>query len=172
MNGRYVCLAMMALCLAPLGAVACSSSTNSTGGDGGSSSDPFVGTWQCSGSSTTTYTAPAATTVTSMTMGQSVISDDGHGNLTIQRSSEEDGGFPPCTLHGTLNSDGKSTTGKTPETCPGNAMITQTITMAGSTMNSNNTSYTSNSSFSLSGTNANGKMVQATGTGSSTCTKM
>jgi hypothetical protein len=171
MNVRYVCLTMMGLCLAPLGALTCSSST-SGGSDGGAGADPFAGTWQCSGSSTTTYTAPAATTVMSMTMGQSVISDDGKGNLTIQRTSEEDGGFPPCTLHATLNADGKSTTGKTPETCPGNAMITQTITMAGSTMNSNNTSYASDSSFSLSGTNANGKMVQATGTATSMCTKM
>lgn len=170
MKGRYALLAMMGLSVAPLGVLACSSS--SSGSDGGAGTDPFVGTWQCSGSSTTTYTSPASTMVTSMTMGQSVISDDGHGNLTIQRSSETDGGFPPCTLHATLNADGKSTAGKTPETCPGNAMVTQTITIADSTMNSENTSYASSTSFTLAGTNANGKMVQASGMGSSTCTKM
>jgi hypothetical protein len=172
MKDKCVLLVGMGLSVALMGGVACSSSSSSSANDSGAGADPFVGTWQCSGTSSTSYTAPASTTVTSMTMGQSVISDDGHGNLTIQRTSEEDGGSPPCTLHATLNADGRSTTGKTPETCPGNAMITQTLTMAGSTMNSNNTSYASSSSFTLGGTNANGKMVQAAGMGSSTCSKM
>jgi hypothetical protein len=105
-------------------------------------------------------------------MSTSVITDDGQGNVTIARSSDLDGGLPPCTLHSTLSADGKTLTGKVPETCPANASIVQTITSASANMAAGNMSYSSSAAYTLSGTNANGKMVQATGSSAATCTKM
>jgi hypothetical protein len=149
-----------------LGAVACSSSSSSGQGD------PFVGTWHCTLSVTVSYSMPTTKPVMSTMMNTNVITDDGHGNLTLVRTGDEDGGSPPCTLHSTLSADRKSINAVTPEKCPGAAGITQTITSGMSTIGSGNDTYTSEVAFTLDGTGAQGATVAATGLATGTCTKM
>ncbi len=149
-----------------LGATACSSSSSSGSGD------PFVGTWQCMGSGTVSYSMPTMNTVMNTNTNTNVITDDGRGNLTIVRTSDEDGGYPPCTLHSTLSSDGKSINAVAPESCAGTAGITQTITSGMATLGSGNDTYTSTVSYTLDGTGPMGGTVMATALSHATCTKV
>jgi hypothetical protein len=149
-----------------LGPTACSSSSSSGGGDA------FVGTWQCTGSSTISYSMPTTKTVMNTGTNTNVITDDGHGNLTIVRTSEADGGNPPCTLHSTLSSDGKSINAVAPESCAGTAGVTQTITSGMATLGSGNDTYKTTVSYTLEGTSPTGGTVMATGLSHGTCTKV
>jgi hypothetical protein len=132
--------------------------------------DPFVGSWNCTGTSTTTFTQPPNTPdSTADTAATVTITDDGNGNLTNQRDPVDAG--PPCTLHATLSADGNSTTLKPGDTCSTATGGTITYTSGGSTLNSDGT-YTSNSTWTVKGTTAKGAPLEGTGTGGSTCTKM
>lgn len=148
---------------------ACSSSSGGAA-DGGTSSDPFVGTWNCNGSSTTTFSQPPNTPPsTANDAATAVITDDGTGNLTQVRTVEDAG--ITCTLHSKLNSDGKSTTLDMGQTCMSANGGTLSYTSGGATLTSP-TTYTSSSTWSYSGMTATGKALVGTGSGMSTCTKM
>lgn len=156
--------------LAPLLlATACSSSSNGGTTDGGTSSDGFVGTWTCMGSSMTTFSQPPGTpSTTANTAATVVITDDGMGNLTSVRTPEEAGA--PCTLHSKLSSDGKATAIDMGQTCTAPNGGTLTYTSGGSTLTSA-TTYSSTSTWTYSGTTAKGAPLVGTGSGMSTCTK-
>jgi hypothetical protein len=149
-------------------ATACSSS--SAGAGGGGSNDPFVGTWKCMGSSTTNFSQPPNTPPSTVSNASTVvITDDGMGNLTSDRTPDDAG--VPCTLHSKLNSDGKSTTLATGQSCTttGGGTITYT---SGGTQLTNPGSYTSTSTWTFSGMTTKGMPLVGTGSGMATCTKM
>jgi hypothetical protein len=152
-------------------ATACSSSSSGSGADGGSGtvSDGFVGTWDCTGTSTTTFSQPANTPPSMSNTGSTtVITDDGMGNLTSVRTPDEAGA--PCTLHSKLSSDGKSTTLEMGETCTAPNGGTLTYTSGGSTL-TNPSTYASMATWTFSGTTTKGAPLVGTGSGMSTCTK-
>ncbi|MGH7438235.1 MAG: hypothetical protein ACRENE_21330 [Polyangiaceae bacterium] len=155
------------LCGAMIGAVGCSSTSGSP-----PSTDPFVGSWECSVSATISYSMPTTNTAMNMSTNTDVITDDGHGHLTIVRTGEGDAGFPACTLHATLSADGKSTNAVTPESCPGAFGLTQTVTSGTATIGSDGTTYTNRVTYTLEGTNAKGAPVVGTGLAMGSCTKM
>lgn len=160
--------ALLAVFLLPS---ACSSSSGASGGDGGAGgpSDGFVGTWSCSGSSTTMFSQPPNTPPSTVSTASTVvITDDGMGNLTSVRTPDDAGS--PCTLHSKLSSDGKSTTVDAGQTCPTANGGTITYTSGGSTLTSP-TTYTSMSTWTFSGTTMKGAPLVGTGSGTSTCTK-
>jgi len=152
-------------------ATACSSSNGGSSGDGGgATSDPFVGTWTCSGSSTTNFSQPPNTPPSTASNASTVvITDDGMGNLTSVRTPDDAG--VPCTLHSKLNSDGKSTTLQMGQTCTTVGGGTITYTSGGSQL-TNPSTYTATSTWSFSGMTMNGMPLIGTGSGMSTCTKM
>lgn len=148
-------------------ATACSSSSAS---GGGATSDPFVGTWNCTGSSTTTFTQPANTPPsTADNSATAVITDDGMGNITQVRTVVDAGTM--CTLHSKLGSDGKSTTLDMGQTCMTANGGTLSYTSGGATLTAPNT-FTSSSTWNFSGTTMGGAQLVGTGSGMSTCTKM
>ena len=107
-----------------------------------------------------------------MMMDTNVVTDDGHGNLTLIRSSDQDGGAPPCTLHSTLSAEGKSINAVAPESCALPAGVTQTVTSGMATIGAGNDTHTNKVSYTLEGTNAQGAAVIATSLSMATCMKM
>jgi hypothetical protein len=158
-----------ALLLVPalLLATACSSSSGGSGTGG--SSDPFVGTWDCTGTSTTTFSQPPNTPPSTVNTGATtVITDDGMGNITSVRTPDDAG--VPCTLHSKLNSDGKSTTIAMGQTCTLAGGGTITYTSGGSTL-TNPSTYSSTATWTFSGMTMKGMPLIGTGSGMSSCTK-
>jgi hypothetical protein len=148
-------------------ATACSTSSGGSGGAG--SSDPFVGTWSCTGTSTTTFSQPPNTPPSTVnTASTTVITDDGMGNLTTDRTPIDAG--PPCVLHSKLSSDGKSTTIETGQSCTVANGGTITYTSGGSTL-TNPSTYASTATWTFSGMTMKGMPLVGTGSGMSTCTK-
>ena len=148
----------------PLLLAGCSSTTTVT------SSDPFVGHWSCTSTSTTTFTEPLNVPPSTETVSSTTtIRDDGQGGLTIVRDPIDAG--PECTLHSTLNADGRSTTLSTGQTCTTANGGTVTYTSGGSTLNPDGT-YVSKTAWSYSGTTMKGAPLIGTGSGTGACTKM
>jgi hypothetical protein len=162
------------------GAVACGASSSGSGAGGGSDggsdgsiSDPFVGTWACTGTSTTNETMPTTMTTMDDTMSSIVITDDGSGNLTIVRTPEGDAAAPPCTESATLGAGGMTATFKGMPMCTtATSTISETFTTGMYTMGSGGTTFAGMTTYSLSGTTSAGKAYAATGSSSSTCMKM
>jgi hypothetical protein len=154
---------------------ACSGSSSGAGSgpevspDAAATTDPFVGMWSCTGSSTTTFTAPP-NTPPDVTSDSSTVTftDDGTGNITGVHVTA---GAPTCTLRSHLNADGKSTTLTPGQTCMTSLGNTLTYTMGGSTLDSP-TTYTGTSSWTDSGKTTTGAALAGTGSGTSSCTKM
>jgi hypothetical protein len=127
----------------------------------------------CSGTATTMETKPQTMTTMQTNMAKVVITVNGAGGLVIVRTPEDDGAPRSCTEPATLAKDGMSATLDTPLMCPtATATIVETITASTLTIGANDTTYTATSTYTLSGTTLAGKPYAATGTGSSTCTKM
>ncbi len=143
---------------------ACSGST-----DGAGVSNPFVGTWRCTGTSTTTYTTPAGMPASTQPSSSTVtIVDDGDGRITTLRLP--DNGAPECTLHARLDADGRSTTLDGNQTCTSLNGGTVAYT-SGETRIASATTYTASHTWSYAGTTAKGAPLVGTGSGASTCTK-
>jgi hypothetical protein len=168
--------AAIGLCSA-LTAMACSSSSGSSsgsGGDGGGAlSDPFVGTWMCTGSSMTVETLPDMKATTDVTMSSIVITDDGTGNDTVVRTPEGDAVAAPCTEPAKLSASGTTLTITGMPKCPSAISgVTETFTSVSYTLAAGNTSFTTMASYTLSGTTTSGMTYAATGTATNTCNKM
>jgi hypothetical protein len=138
----------------------------------GASSDAFVGTWQCTVTDTLTQTQPTSGVTTTDDLWMAVITDDGNGNLTEQRTWEDDSGIAPCTEHFTLSRDGHSFTLVGTQTCPTTTpTLTNTLNQVNGTLDTSGTTFTVDGSYTLSGT-AGGQPFDATGMSTGTCTKM
>lgn len=160
----FVAVAITAACLAQ----ACSSS--SSGGASSTNADPFVGTWSCKGMSTTVITSPAgAPDVIEVTSTTVVITDDGKGNVTAALTVTDGGAT--CTLASTLSSDTKTLTATIPEMCTlanGDAVSYKSGT---STISADGASYTTSTTWSVTGTTSMGVAFTGSGTTTATCTK-
>jgi hypothetical protein len=150
MNGSRCYLAFLAF------AWGCSSTT--AGGSPSAGSDPFVGTWNCMATSTSSNLTASATET-------EVVTDDGKGNLTVVITSMTDAGVLSCTLKSTLNADKKSSTLVAGQTCTA-AGVTVTYNSGTSTLNADGTTSTTSAFTIKASTNT------ASGTGLATCTKM
>jgi hypothetical protein len=117
-------------------------------------------------------TQPTSVTMTTNDAWVTVITDDGSGNVTVERTWEGDAGNPPCTEHFTLSRNGQSITSGGAQTCPGRvSTVTEMITVT-ATISSGGTSYTSSANYTLSGTVGTGQTYAATGVSTGDCTKM
>jgi hypothetical protein len=142
--------------------LACSSTTRVV------SNDPFVGSWSCDATGTTTITQPPGVPTSPEQSTYTVtMTDDGSGNITHHRESPA-GGPPPCTTHHTLNADGKSTTIEPGQACTTVTGATVTYTSGGLTLNPDGT-YASRTSWDFSGTTPKGAPMVGTGSGSGIC---
>jgi hypothetical protein len=125
-------LTIIALGISVLAEMACSGSSTTP-----STADPFVGSWDCTGTETTTFTAPPDTpTATHGTVTLVAITDDGTGDITADRTPEDAG--PPCALTSHLNPDGVSSTLTPGQTCISANGGTVTYTSGTATMNGTN----------------------------------
>jgi hypothetical protein len=152
--------------------VATACSTRSSSGPAGGPSDPFVGTWVCTGTDDLTVTMPAGIPpVTESTASTIVIVDDGSGTISATRSTEGGAG---CVTRSTVA--GSNATLESGQTCTSGGLTLSLVSGGANVMDG---TMVSSRRYSLSGTlsyNPDGGMpqsVQVTGTGSSTdnCTK-
>ena len=137
--------------------------------------DPFIGTWMCTGTSTTNETKPTTMTTMQSNMAKVVITANGvnTGAVIVVRTPEDDATPRSCTEPGKLGSGDMTVTLDTPLMCPtASATIVETIDSSTLTLGANGNTYTGMSTYTLSGTTTAGKPYAATGTSSSTCTKM
>jgi hypothetical protein len=120
---------------------------------------------------TFTATQPATGTTTTNDVWTSVITDDGHGNVTVERTWEADAGIAPCTESFTLSSDRRSLTAAAGNTCPTTTpTLTNTLGPVTATLSSSRTSYTTMATYTLSET-VNGAPYDGTGMAIGVCTK-
>ncbi len=140
------------------------------GGCGGAAAgDPFVGSWSCTGSAMTTFTAPAGIQPASNTTSQNVvITDDGSGALTLTRTPTD--GQPDCTVHATLSADRMSFSWNPGQTCSDKNGDTLTFTAVSGVIAA--IGYDTTSAWTLSGKTATGAPLMGSGTGSGSCTRM
>jgi hypothetical protein len=142
-------------------------------GTGSSPSDPFIGSWSCSGTDTITWTMPAGMSPTNGTPSSTVvITDDGNGNITAVRTpTGTNAGAPACTTKHLLGSGGTASLSPVDQTCMTKDGATETYHTISWT--ASGSSYAVTSSFHLAGgKNAAGMALVGDGTSQSTCTKM
>jgi hypothetical protein len=176
MNARFHSLGLPFSCVAVAVCeiAACSTHHPSTGPvpDGGAVSDPFVGTWVCTGTDDLTITMPAGIApLTESTAATIVIVDNGTSTLSATRSTEGGAG---CVTHSIVA--GSNATLESGQTCTSGGL---TLTFVDGSANAMDGTMVSSLRYSLSGTltfTPDGGMPQSfqvTGTGSSTdnCTK-
>jgi hypothetical protein len=146
----------------------------SVGADGGgdsSSPDPFVGSWTCKGTTTTTFTQPAGMQprMASYTSAVTIV-DDGDGTVTV---TSNDGHDPICTLKfDRFDNVLTIEAGQTCNSATGGLVSTYT---SGGAMVTSPTSFTSSNVSTLSGTvtldGGSPSQVAAVAMSSGTCTK-
>jgi hypothetical protein len=132
--------------------------------------NPFVGTWSCSGTETTTFTAPSGTPASTRTTEAIVlIVADEQGNITADRMPVDAG--PPCTLRSRLNPDGTSSMLTPGQMCisTNGGMVTYT---SGSAAMDGPNAYSNTSAWTYDGETVKGTPLIGTGTGSGACTRM
>jgi len=138
-----------------------------------SSDDPFVGSWQCTG--TRTLVVAERSTISKMGpfVASDVITDDGSGQVTIVHSEEGDAGAPSCTESWSLGGSGTTLTANAPIECATTrANITKTITTGACAMSPDGTTFTESASFTESGMTDSNQTYASSGASESTCTKM
>jgi hypothetical protein len=139
------------------------------GGGSGTSGDPFVGTWKCTGTDATSFSQPPNTMPVSETNGATVvITDDGTGRITRLRTP--DNGAPQCTLHSTLGADQMSFTNDIGESCMTKNGGTITYKTGGAKLTA--AGYNAMSTWTFTGKTAAGADLVGDGTGSSMCVRM
>ena len=151
-----------------VGASACSANFVSPGA-APAQSDPFVGTWNCAGASTTTYSLPPGASPTTVDNGSVlVITDDGTGNDTVVRMPS---GQPTCTFQAELDATHASLVQMSEHTCTltnGNIVTYQ----ADAYTSDSGDSFSTETRFTVEGMNAAGAVLRGSGSGMSTCNRM
>lgn len=167
-----------------LGACASSSGGNNSGGvDGGSdagsdsggdsaSSDPFVGAWDCTGTTIEAFTQPAGMQPQTFNFtSDDTAVDDGNGMATWTAGAK-DGGQPACALN--CSWSGNTLTVQAGQTCgTGSPGVSCTVTSGVMTL-TNSTSCTFQRALSCAGTatvDGGPTQIATTLTESATCTK-
>lgn len=150
-------------------------SGSSSGGGDGAGSDPWVGTWACTGTESNTFTEPAGAKPEDKDTASTVtIVDNGDGTVTAT-SNPPDGGIT-CSLKSTVSGDTLTlVTGG--QSCANNNGTTEIYTSGSATLSGN--MYTASKAYTFSGTVAETNdagasmqvMVAGSGTASSTCTR-
>jgi hypothetical protein len=137
-----------------------------------SPSDPFPGTWLCSGTSMVTYTQPPnVPPSTGSTISTVVITDDGSGTITLARTTVQDAGTTMCSYKAVLSSNQQSFTLSAGDTCVNFDGNTMTYTSGTGTLMSP-TTFSIDSTWTLSGQTASGAPLSETGTTNAACSKM
>jgi hypothetical protein len=141
---------------------ACNGDTS--GGAGGATTDPFIGTWACSNQRTVNFTMPAGVgTRTETSDSTRKIAAEGGGLV----ASDESDGAPPCKV--AFTSDGTTATLSPGQTCMRSESLTLTYKSGSATVSGN----TMNSTFEFDATgtvSSGGMMVPAVASGSQTST--
>ena len=152
-----------------------SSSGSSSGGSGDSGQDPFVGSWVCTGTISTTFTQPAgAKPQTSDYVTDVTVVSNGDGTQTA--TGEPADGGPTCSIKETVSGDSASIMGS--QSCM-NANGTTAVYTSGTSTLTSSTTYTAMRAFTFSGTvmytpdggTPTPLQVAGSGTSSGTCTK-
>jgi hypothetical protein len=180
--------ALLVTALAAMAACSGSTAGNGAGSDGGnpdgagsssgggdSASDPFVGSWVCTGTSSLTFTQPAGhkPETDSFTTDVTIVAN-GDGSETITGQAVDGG--PTCVTKATVS--GNTATLESGQSCQ-NANGTTTAYTGGTATLTSSTTYTVTRTFSFSGTvtvtpdGGSPEQVQVAGSGTSTgtCTK-
>ncbi len=149
---------------------ACSSSSEGDAASTAAVANPFVGTWSCTGVSKTTFTTPPGLPESTKTTSTIVvITDDGRGNATSSLSTDGGG---TCVLPSTLSPDRTTLTANVPQSCAWEEGQTYSYSAGASKIAPDGGSYTSETTWSVSGTTSGGAAFEGTGSTSSTCTRL
>jgi hypothetical protein len=157
--------------LAALALVACGHGSSGSSGDGAPPPDPFVGTWDCTGTQTLNFDFESGTmsSDTSYTAATVIITDDGDGSMTATLTADAG---PACTRKFTVS--GGTATLESGQSCTFEGL---TFTYTSGTATLSGTSYIVTTELTLSGTitvlteGGSPDMLDVTGTGEtqSTC---
>jgi hypothetical protein len=151
-----------------------SSGGSSDGGGDGAGSDPWVGTWACTGTASNTFTEPASAQPNMQPFANTtVIVDNGDGTIT-STGTPPDGG-DTCALKYTVSGN-TETLVSGGQSCMNNNGTTEVYTSGTATLTGNTFMGTRDYTFSgtvTAETDAGPKQVMVAGSGniSATCTR-